>query len=482
MQVKCPPSLGPTPSRERFVVVSVVVVSFVTRDHDDGSACVEGRRTEHACVRNGALSEAMSRGERASLLGVNADEDGAAVTVNGAREDGVDAVEDDGTYASTSRRQKMWRARIIGVTVGVCVALVGVFAVTGARGAGAGLTLGGGAARSPSVGEDGAGQAVTMSALGASRDGSSMRAINAPGHIPGLAEHVDDVSSATKFRMLTFCNKAYWMFARNLLESMKAVSPSLVDFWTIIVADEETKKYIDDEIRLGGISVDIFVDEDLKTQVLKNRGASKDALKSMLSWRRVHAMQSLIDSDYTTMFLEPDVVIQKNPLQIIHDQLSKNDVVLSSDYGLGKTAREHASTKIVIAKPSIQAKKLFNVWQRAEASYGGDGAEIGFFNSEVAPHLESLTANVKILDQTVVGNFLSHHAKASQSFVTGTGCDDINYKINFMTQVLRHVQPTDPNNPVSEFDYEGVKQGCDLAGRAKVFKLSNEYAKKFAGH
>ena len=93
----------------------------------------------------------MSRCERASLLGVNADED-AAVTVIGAREDGVDAMEDDGTYASTSRRQKMWRTRIIGVTVGVCVALVGVLAVTGARGAGAGLTPGGGAARSPSVG------------------------------------------------------------------------------------------------------------------------------------------------------------------------------------------------------------------------------------------------------------------------------------------------------------------------------------------
>ena len=51
-----------------------------------------------------------------------------------------------------------------------------------------------------------------------------------------------------------------------------------------------------------------------------------------------------------------------------------------------------------------------------------------------------------------------------------------------MTQVLRHVQPADPNNPVSEFDYEGIKQGCDFPGRAKVFKLSNEYAKKFAGH
>jgi hypothetical protein len=75
-------------------------------------------------ARDSALGEAMSRGERASLLGVNADE-AAAVTVIGAREDGVDAMEDDGTYASTSRRQKMWRTRIVGVTVGVCVALVG---------------------------------------------------------------------------------------------------------------------------------------------------------------------------------------------------------------------------------------------------------------------------------------------------------------------------------------------------------------------
>ena len=429
-------------------------------------------------------------GERAALLADGEDagraRDDAEEEDDDERRDGVahgaatrGDEEDDASWyaASTSRRQQWtWRARVAGLVVGVCVALIGALAVTGARGGGAGLTLG--PRSSPS-----GGQTATVSALGSSRaTEKSSRALNAPGHIPGLVEHIDEVSSATKFRMLTFCNKSYWMFARNLLESMKAVSPSLVDFWTIIVADEDTKKYIDAEIRLGGIKVDIFVDEDLKTQVLKNHGASKEALKAMLSWRRVHAMQSLLDSDYTTMFLEPDVVIQRNPLQIIHDQLLKNDVAMSSDYGLGKTARERASTKIIIAKPSVQAKKLFNVWQRAEASYSGEGAEIGFFHSEVAPHIDSLTAKVRVLDQTVVGNYLTHHAKASQSFVTGTGCDDINYKINFMTQVLRHVQPAEPNNPVSEFDYEGIKQGCDFLGRAKVFKLSNEYAKKFAGH
>lgn len=280
--------------------------------------------------------------------------------------------------------------------------------------------------------------------------------------------------------MITFCNKSYWMFARTLLESIKAVSPSLVEFWTIIVADEDTKKYIEGEIGQGGVKVDIFVDTDLQKVVLKNRGASKEDLKAMLSWRRVHALQALIDNDYTAVFLEPDTAIQVNPLPMIHEHLLKYDVLLASDYGLGKMARKHASSKIIIAKPSLQAKKLLNVWQSAEGSYFGEGAEIGFFQKEVVPHLDEITAKVKILDQTVVGNFLSHHEMAKQAFVTGTGCDDVNYKINFMTQVLRHVQPTDPNAPVPKFDYDGVAHGCDASGRAKVFKLSNEYAKQMA--
>jgi len=406
----------------------------------------------------------LDRHERRGLLA--SAEVGDAVTPTRASGDGAY----DGDDSERARARRTWGARIAGLAAGACVALVGALAVQGSRGTRAG------------EGRSRALAGAAGAALGSSHSTQTamVRALNAPGHIPGLAEHVEQVSTTTKFRMLTFCNKSYWMFARNLLESLKAVSPSLVEFWTIIVADEETKAYIQSEVRLGGVSVDVFVDEDLKTQVLKNRGASKEALKAMLSWRRVHAMQTLVDNDYTTMFLEPDVAIQKNPLQVIHDQLLKADVVLSSDYGLGKMARDHASTKILIAKPSVQAKKLFNVWQRAEASYNGEGAEIGFFNTQVVPHIDDLTAKVKILDQTVVGNYLSHHIKASQAFVTGTGCDDVNYKINFMTQVLRHVQPSDPNAPVGEFDYDGVAQGCDLAGRAKVFKLSNEYAKKIA--
>ena len=37
---------------------------------------------------------------------------------------------------------------------------------------------------------------------------------NAPGPIPGLVEHVDAVSGATKFRLVSFCNRAYWPFLR----------------------------------------------------------------------------------------------------------------------------------------------------------------------------------------------------------------------------------------------------------------------------
>lgn len=303
------------------------------------------------------------------------------------------------------------------------------------------------------------------------------RAINAPGHIPGLAEHVQGVTRSTKFRIITFCNKSYWVFAHGLLESMKAVAPSVVDFWTVIVPDEETKKFILSETSGAGHAVDVFVDDDLRKQVAKFASAGRDELKTLLSWRRVHAMQTLVDGDFTVMFIEPDAVFQKNPLQLIHDQLTQNDIILSADYGLGSTAQKRANTKVIVAKPSAQGKKLLNVWQRAEQSYTGQKAEAGFFLDQVVPHIDVLTAKVKVLDQTLVGNYLTHHEKAGQVIVTGTGCDNIDYKINFMTQLLRHVQPLDPNNLVPAFDYDGVAMGCDHSGREKVFKISNEYAR-----
>jgi hypothetical protein len=34
-------------------------------------------------------------------------------------------------------------------------------------------------------------------------------------------------------------------------------------------------------------------------------------LKQLLSWRRMHAIYGLINADFTTVFLEPDVVFTK---------------------------------------------------------------------------------------------------------------------------------------------------------------------------
>jgi hypothetical protein len=411
--------------------------------------------------------------ERVSLLGGD-------IAVEGVTRNHSEREHEHASGVESARKAwKTHRRRVWGVTLGMLAIVFGLLALTasspGARG---GL-----ATRDSSV-NDAFDVDALASKLGLSSDKGSVgetkeaakSARNSPGRIPGLAAHVESKTHATKFRMITFCNKSYWMFAHALLESMKAVAPSMVDFWTIIVPDEETKAYIESETRASGKIVDVFVDEDLKTQVVKYKSAGKLELKNMLSWRRVHAMHTLLDKDFTTMFIEPDAVMQKNPLKAIHDMLTSNDVAMSADYGLGSSARPHANSKVMIAKPSAQGKKLFDVWQRAEASYSGPKAEIGFFISQVLPHLDVLTAKIKVLDQTVVGNYLTHHEKAGQLIITGTGCDDVNYKINFISQVLRHAQPTDQE--LEAFDYEGIAQGCDHAGREKVFKISNEYAKK----
>jgi hypothetical protein len=398
--------------------------------------------------------------ERAGLLHATArattttrDSDGDAIEAEGVARD-VEGVARESADGTRRARARAWRARAFGATFVVLCALLGVLALVSGKG-GHGT------------------EKIDRAALG-----GAPRAQNAPGHIPGLAEHVESVTRSTKFRAITFCNKSYWMFAHALLESMKAVAPSIVDFWTVIVPDEATKTFIEKETAGSGHQIDVFVDDDLRKQVTKFADANKEDLKSMLSWRRVHAVQTLVDSDYTVLFLEPDAVMQKNPLQLIHDQLTTNDLVLGADYGLGTTARKHANTKVIVAKPSVQGKKLLNVWQRAEQTYTGAKAEVGFLLNEVIPHIDALTAKVQILDQTVFGNYLTHHEKAAQAIVTGLGCDNVDFKINFMTQLLRHVQPGDPNNPLSAFDYEGVAAGCDYVGREKVFKISNEFAKK----
>ena len=91
---------------------------------------------------------------------------------------------------------------------------------------------------------------------------------NAPGPIPGLVDHVDAVSGATKFRLVSFCNRAYWPFLHVAMQSTRSVAPDVVPYWTVIVADEGTAEFIRDKAP----DLDVFVDDDLRDIVGRNAG------------------------------------------------------------------------------------------------------------------------------------------------------------------------------------------------------------------
>ena len=138
--------------------------------------------------------------------------------------------------------------------------------------------------------------------------------------------------------------------------------------------------------------VDVFVDLDLQRVVAEADDADVGDLKKLLSWRRMHALHGLVQADYTAVFLEPDVVFTKNPLQLFHDMLLDADVVASADYGVGAEALERVNTKVLFAKPSEEAKKLVDVWQRAEAAYQGDDSERGFLTKQILPNADRMEA------------------------------------------------------------------------------------------
>ena len=290
---------------------------------------------------------------------------------------------------------------------------------------------------------------------------------NKEGGVPGLVKHVDQVTDTTRFRMISFCNQAYWPFAHGMLQSMQFEAPTLVPFWTIIVADEETKQFI----RKNAPNVDVFVDTDLQDIVANADDADLGELKKLLSWRRMHALSGLINADYTAVFLEPDVVFTKNPLQLFHDMLLDADIVATSDYGFGTDAVTRVNTKVLFAKPSDEAKKLLDVWQRAEAAYRGEDSEKGFLVTEILPNADRMEAAIHVLDQNTVSNYLSHDSRSSSSptIITGTGCDDVNYKLNWMNQIVLQVLPAGPEG-VPPVDYDTVREGCDYQTRLVATK------------
>ena len=189
-----------------------------------------------------------------------------------------------------------------------------------------------------------------------------------------------------------------------MLQSMQFTAPSLIPFWTIVVADKETKAFV----KKQAPTVDVFVDRDVSELVASDPDANAGELKKLLSWRRVHALHGLLQADFTAVFLEPDVVFTKNPLQLFHDMLLDADVVASADYGVGAEALERVNTKVLFAKPSEEAKKLVDVWQRAEAAYQGDDSERGFLTKQILPNADRMEAAIRVLDERSVSNYLSH--------------------------------------------------------------------------
>ena len=302
---------------------------------------------------------------------------------------------------------------------------------------------------------------------------------NEEGEIKGLVKHVNKLVSASggsKFRIITFCNHQYWFFANLMMLSLKNVAPGVLPYWTIIVADDQTKTYIQEQAK--EYPIDVFVDKTLHDALHKGaKRADADELKSMLSWRRVHALYTLVNADYTAVFLEPDVVFTGNPMQTIHDQLLDHDVVVSSDYGFKSAAKKTVNTKMIMAKPSKEAKKLLNVWQKAEASYRGEDAERGFLEEHVIPKLSELSAKIGIADQSVVQNYITHINKKKDKntafFVTGTGCPDVNFKLNFLNQISQLVMPISSSVQMT-VDYESVAEGCDVETRKKILGLRHD--------
>ena len=265
--------------------------------------------------------------------------------------------------------------------------------------------------------------------------------------------------------MISFCNQAYWPFAHGMLQSMQFTAPTLVPFWPVIVAGHETRR--------SSRKAPGWASSWTWTQrvVAEADDADVGDLKKLLSWRRMHALHGLVQADYTAVFLEPDVVFTKNPLQLFHDMLLDADIVATSDYGFGADAVRRVNTKVLFAKPSDEAKKLLDVWQRAEKAYRGEDAERGFGERDPAqrrPH----EAAIHVLDPDGCELLVRRASRGAPTIITGTGCDDINYKLNWMNQMVLQVLPAGPEGA------GGLRDGARGAATTKRVRRRLPRARK----
>jgi hypothetical protein len=321
-------------------------------------------------------------------------------------------------------------------------------------------------------------------------------------------DHVDAVSGATKFRLVSFCNRAYWPFLHVAMQSTRSVAPDVVPYWTVIVADEGTAEFIRDKAP----DLDVFVDDDLRDIVGRNAGRfagdaegtkkERKELRRLMSWRRIHAVHGLLQAGYTTVFLEPDVVFARDPTKVFQDVLTRADVATGSDYGVGKEARALANAKVLVAKPTAAAKALFEEWQGAEGSntHGGANTERAYLLGSILRRKGKSGAVVEVLDETKVASYLSHpppddspddssvdgarlggRGTTDAVMITGGGCDDVNYKLNWLNQaVLRYALPPGPGGRRA-LDFEAVEPGCDVKTRDEVMKRRARGYRKAGG-
>jgi hypothetical protein len=86
-----------------------------------------------------------------------------------------------------------------------------------------------------------------------------------------------------------------------------------------------------------------------------------------------------------------------------------------------------------------------------------------------------MEAAIHVLDQKTVANYLSHDSlsKDQPTIITGTGCDDVNYKLNWMNQMVLQVLPAGPEGPPT-VDYETVREGCDYRTRLEATKRGSD--------
>ena len=120
----------------------------------------------------------------------------------------------------------------------------------------------------------------------------------------------------------------------------------------------------------------------------------------------------------------------ENPLQLITIS-SRRTISFGVGLRLGtaRVARQHQGH----GGQAFGAKKLFNVWQRAEQTYKEKRLRLVFAFANHSSHRRAHGEDQRPRPNHR-GQLFNPPRKAGQAIVTGMGCDNVDYKINFMSR------------------------------------------------